>query len=482
MKNSYLSFYIVYIDKKGEKQERQIKYGNIGGSNCSNPNQWFYVFSSRFNNKEELSRATLRRLFLNRQKDKIINKYKQYKTHKLYRFLRNYNNIIVKSLSNMTFLNKFDGKVDQDQLLEIIKCYMVNEILSSKNPDELVENIKENEINLEIIISNAFSECLNDFEEYERKNKDKYEISELLDFELIINERYIEKEYSPLAHSKYKFDYYQLPILYADSYYNGDKRNRQSYQLLSSPDDIAEPLETLMHALTLYSKQAKYFAKDEKENQTHRDKVLAFRDEIAIQTAEFLSLTLNRLRNGIMKNPKYSDYKKEILVERIDEVLKKQNNHVDFINAVLQSGKNGYSNILLSGHGNNEELKYLVFLLSLINQVQAQEISLELDKTELFNRSFVDTTYKDSPICRDLVGRSCSEVFEEKVKKQQDILISELGFKTKPQDSMYTELYDYYKAQYPNATDEEIQELIQPDYTECETNDFARKRNTNSQE
>jgi len=390
MQNSFLSFYIKYVDGNDKIVTKHILFSEIGDKSVKNPNTWFYEFASHFSCKNELAIATLKRLFNNK-----------------------------KSVS--------------------------------KNP-----------------------------ENYEKKYKKAYEIKELIDLELLINDRYVEKEYSPIMGSKYLYNYYQLPILYSDSYYRENVEDRENWELLSEPQDFDNPLKALKKALHLYSSHAKKFGKDQSQDEYIRKQALAFRDTIAGQTADFLNITLHRIESAIQNNPYIQEVDKKYRIKRIESVLdnKKHETIADFINDVLVHCNKDKTDILLLSNGSYDQNKFMIFLVNIINQIQTHELSMLLDDTGLFNKPFIKSDYLHTQMCKDLVSKSVAEVYNENVKRQQQLILAELSVQSKidcSQNSIDNDLIDYYRLQYPDLSDEEIMDIIQPDHNDSFKNNSKLK-------
>ena len=309
-------------------------------------------------------------------------------------------------------------------------------------------------------------------EKYAKNHRQRFVIKELLGVELTIKDRYVEREYSPIKRSTADFDSYQLPILYRESYY-GKLDKRRKHQLVEKPSDLSSPLVCLKRTVLLFSKQINAYIEDKNNSDVNREKALGFRQNILIQVASFLSLTLERIKNGIEYDPRYSDYNAGYQIDRINDALRLRHDNVEaFINEVLFNNR---YNVLLYGNGNTDQNKYLIFVVNLINQIQANEIANYLDNTGYFINKFTEKSYLNTDLCKELVNKSMNELYNKKIKDQQVKLLKEYDEIKDPNKEVYQELYDEYKSQYPDMDDEFIHDLIQPDHEESESNGFTRK-------
>lgn len=456
MNNCFLHFFIRYtyvdieVDEKTKEKkevvkeiERKIEYSDIGGK-CNTKNQWFYSFMSQFNNSNELAQAVLERLYNSRLK-------------------------------------------------------------RSKNKDKYVKN--------------------------EQK---KYIIYELKDFELLINGIFAASDIVKVSYSKNEDGYFKLPMFFKETYYYDDKDNRKPYQTLSNPESMTAPLYRIKEVLGAFGAYYRKTIADESINSNIKDYTKSFRLNLAKQTQTFFKNNLERIVNAINKNP-YSTESALADAKEIGALIDEYTDPADFVNKILFDKKT--TNLLFAGSANSEHNKYLIFLSSIINQIQAHQLAIKLDETDLFQTSFLKENYLHTDLYNELLNKSMNEVYYNKLSevlsprtieladeldktdlfdkplyslenlvkisdelknksynqvlheilsaRQNEILVEQAKDdeeNTNNSTEVYSELYDYYKVQYPNATDEEIQELIQPDYTESETNDFVRKRNINSQE
>lgn len=437
MDNCYIHYYIkyTYIDKNGsvKEAEKEIYYDDIGGK-CKSKNQWFYSFASKFNNSNDLAKAILERLYAIKLK-------------------------------------------------------------RAKNP-----------------------------ERYAKTHENEFKIHDLKSLELLIHPRYAASDFSPLSYSSNVAGYYKLPIFYADAYYNNDVKNRQPYQMIDSPENMTNPLKRLQYALALFGSDVKKQSNDETVESRVKEYNASFRLDIAKQTKSFLRNNLERIKNAIDYNPRSTHRDIDDACD-IGCLLSMENNDpADFVNRVLfDKYKDGSYRLLFAGQANFEHNKYLVFLSSVVNQIHAHELAKRLDKTGLFPCSFLRTSYLHGQLCNELLYKSMDEVFTEKVTKVASQAAFELAdkldctglfsvsFKTreglatltnelskrtsdeilrtavlqrqltiltlssvesevneKLKKDVYSDLYFEYKASYPDLTDEEIHELIQPDCSESD--------------